>query len=417
MPDMCIVCKSKNNKGLWVCCDNCNGWAHKVCTYLKNVSDQCIKDIPYHCDYCAVKLHCVMKENHDMKDTIDVMRGMMEEMSSNICQMADDMKILKDELTSSAKESKRENSNLQSWMGTMQQELAEIKGEIIEIKKKEKSEELKNKIELVTSEIKNVANNMEEKKTKATYADSLKSKKMLIVKATEHGKKAAEKKKEIMGRLKTPVEAVKETKDGHLAVTFTSKQNLEEAMEELEKDEENKITINEKGKMKPKIKLTNVSKDDEDVIQSIIMKNKWIADLIETEDDLIVKKEEVARDKKKKHYIIKCTPKIRKAIYDHNDKVYTRYENCNIYDIYLPYQCYKCQNFGHSATNCTNEQICPKCGGKHKYNQCNTEQAKCTNCEKRGLPSVDHKTFDRKTCAVYIEEIARVKNNTDHGFD
>ena len=258
---------------------------------------------------------------------------------------------------------------------------------------------------------------MEEKKTKVTYADSLKSKKMLIVKGTEHGQKAADNKKAIMGKLKTPVEAVKETRDGHLAITFTNKQNLEDAKKELEEDKENKISINEKGKMKPKIKLTNVSKDDEDVINSIIIKNKWIADLIESEDDLTVKKEEETRDKKKKHYVIKCSPKIRKAIFNHGDKVYTRYENCNVYDVYQPYQCYKCQNFGHSATNCLKDQVCPKCGENHKYNQCTAALLKCKNCEKRGLSNVDHKAFDRKLCTVYLEEIARVKNNTVHGFD
>ena len=115
------------------------------------------------------------------------------------------------------------------------------------------------------------------------------------------------------------------------------------------------------------------------------------------------------------HYIIKCSPKIRKAIYDHGDKIYTKYENCAIYDSYQPYQCYKCQEFGHSATNCSNKQICPNCGGNHTSKDCTESTVKCVNCVKKKVDS-NHRAFDRK-CTVYIEEAERIKNNTDHGFD
>ena len=97
--------------------------------------------------------------------------------------------------------------------------------------------------------------------------------------------------------------------------------------------------------------------------------------------------------------------------------IYTMYENCNIYDAYQPYQCFKCQEYGHSAAKCQNKQACPKCGGNHSYKDCQSEEMKCKNCEKRGLENTEHRTFDRRECAIYNEEVAKIKNNTDHGFD
>ena len=419
MGENCKVCKSDLANGKNIQCDNCNQWLHKKCTYLKEVQDKFLSKIPYHCDFCAIKMKCVLTENESLKDSIENMSSMMAAMANKITQMNETMGHMNDELNiTSAKVNALKSVEWYSWMTTVHQEIKEIKYEITEIKKVEKSDELKSKLEMVTNKLTTVSSNIDEKKEKATYADSLKSaKKMLIVKSTNNEQKAADNKKSIMENITTPVEAVETTKDGHLAIRFANKRNLETVKMKLKEDTDNEISVTEKGKLKPKIKITNVSKDDENVIDSIKTKNDWIAKLIEDDEDLEIKKEEQAKDKKKKHYIIKCSPKIRKAIYQHGDKIHTRYECCNIYDSYQPYQCYKCQGFGHSATNCSNDQVCPKCGENHSQDRCNNQQLNCANCEKRGLQLKNHKTYDRKNCTVYMEEIARIKNNTDHGYD
>ena len=80
------------------------------------------------------------------------------------------------------------------------------------------------------------------------------------------------------------------------------KKDPEAAREELEKENENVISVSEKGKMKPNIKIANVSKDDDNVTESIKIKNEQIANLIVDEEDLILKETEQARNKKL-HYI------------------------------------------------------------------------------------------------------------------
>ena len=45
-------------------------------------------------------------------------------------------------------------------------------------------------------------------------------------------------------------------------------------------------------------------------------------------------------------------------------------------------QCFKCQKFCQSASDCKDELRCPRCAGKHTGKSCNEskEQAKCANC-------------------------------------
>jgi hypothetical protein len=45
------------------------------------------------------------------------------------------------------------------------------------------------------------------------------------------------------------------------------------------------------------------------------------------------------------------------------------------------HQCFKCQKFGHSASECRNQvQVCPKCTGHHSLKDCTSDNLKCANC-------------------------------------
>ena len=267
------------------------------------------------------------------------------------------------------------------------------------------------KIDDVDRDVKSATGN----KTK-TYAESVKTKKALVIKYTRDDMKTADEKKSIMGKIATPVEEVKPTKEGHLYVRFADRGNLEKAKKEFERD--SNLEIKEKGKIRPKIKIVNIPKEEEDILGSIKMKNPWIKNLIENEDeDLKFIKEIEARNSEYKHYILRCTPQIRKAIDRNNDTVHTLYSSCRVYDHYMPYQCYKCQEFGHSSEHCNKNQICPKCSGDHEAKECNSNMLKCINCTRKGLAEKKHKTFDANKCPIYKEEVSKVRNNTNHGFD
>lgn len=46
-----------------------------------------------------------------------------------------------------------------------------------------------------------------------------------------------------------------------------------------------------------------------------------------------------------------------------------------------PIRCFKCQRFGHVATQCRGKLRCAKCGNEHEYGQCGDDvELKCCNC-------------------------------------
>ena len=75
-------------------------------------------------------------------------------------------------------------------------------------------------------------------------------------------------------------------------------------------------------------------------------------------------------------------------------------EKCN--NIKKPLQCYQCWRFGHTSQNCTNDQICLKCSGKHAANDCEeSDRPCCTNCK--------HAHFSNsKKCTVFLKKLAHL---------
>lgn len=60
---------------------------------------------------------------------------------------------------------------------------------------------------------------------------------------------------------------------------------------------------------------------------------------------------------------------------------------------------YKCYRYGHTMKDCRDEaETCPKCGNSHKFEECKTNQTRCTNCcrvnDKHGFQlSADHEVL------------------------
>ena len=70
-------------------------------------------------------------------------------------------------------------------------------------------------------------------------------------------------------------------------------------------------------------------------------------------------------------------------------------------------QCFKCQKFGHSASDCKDELRCPRCAGKHTVKSCNElkERAKCANC------GGSHATVYRG-CTAYQNAVTEANKQT-----
>ena len=290
--------------------------------------------------------------------------------------------------------------------------------------------ELKNEIETLTFIMKEGFNRLQQDisemkaKTKldegvvendALYSSKLK-KNTLVIKSTVNTNKASDSKKSIMENISTNVEQVKTSKQGHLLIKFADENKMEEAKNDLErmKDDIN-VTVDKKDMLDPKIQVCDVDVVEENIIENIKEKNQWINDLVNNDADFKLIKTKESMQENRMHVIIKCSPLIRGAIRQRYDKLYTTYGRCRVHDSYMPYQCYKCQEFGHSADKCNKELVCAKCSLKHKTGECHGGTLKCNNCARKGHADTNHRAFDRK-CPIYTEEVTRIKNKTDHGF-
>ncbi len=261
-----------------------------------------------------------------------------------------------------------------------------------------------------------------ENREKVSYAEKLRSDFTLVVKSTNNETKATDNKKSIVKSLKNiPVEKVKSVNGGHLLIKLRNKESMEEARAELDKLEL-EVAAEVKGKLQPKIMLCNVSKDDDEeddrgvIRETIIGKNKWMAENMDKDEDFKM----VAKIKARNdtcHWVFKCTPKLRKAIFEHDDYLYTCFSKHKVRDRYHVIQCYKCQKYGHMSDKCREaEQICPKCAGGHRLAECEEETKRCSNCV--GRENVDSNHWaNSNSCHSLLDELKRIKYRTDHGFN
>ena len=69
-----------------------------------------------------------------------------------------------------------------------------------------------------------------------------------------------------------------------------------------------------------------------------------------------------------------------------------------------PVQCFSCQEYDHTQSNCYNPVRCLKCSGSHRRDECpNPENLRCANCQEI------HPASDR-SCQAYIREIRKIRS-------
>ena len=81
--------------------------------------------------------------------------------------------------------------------------------------------------------------------------------------------------------------------------------------------------------------------------------------------------------------------------------------------LHNPLICYKCCNFGHGASSCTNKIVCPHCLGNHTWNECSLKNApKCLRCK------LEHETGSTE-CEFFTQasKIENMKRNGEISYD
>ena len=258
---LCGHCSTLVGDG--ICCDFCKMWFHydEECSGVENVKNKQIlknKHILYVCDDC----NKTRKSKKEMSKTnCDINNQKLNELKADFDQMHQQMNNM--------------------------------------------AQGLYHQIEELAKQVSSNKEETEENQREKSYAEKLKTKNTLVIKSNDGDNKAVQKKKAIMSKITTQVDEVKDSKVGHLIVKFADKGKLENARKEFEENiNDINISVVEKEKIKPKIKVCNVDADVDDVIEDIKERNKWINDYIQEEEDFKLVKKLNTREENNRHYIM-----------------------------------------------------------------------------------------------------------------
>lgn len=196
-------------------------------------------------------------------------------------------------------------------------------------------------------------------------------------------------------------------REGGLAISCRGDKDVQSVSEivrqELGGDYEVKIPT----KKNPKIKIFNVDEkllvDSEEFIEKMITQN-----IINTPPpQRVLKIIEHYKDKKGRTNIIVELDPITYGKIEKKEVLYIGWRTCRFINHINIIQCYQCWKFGHFAKNCKKvESTCPRCSGKHRSNECTSDEEACVNCkyaaEVLRIPNIDyHHTAISKKCVAY----------------
>ncbi|KAG5866451.1 hypothetical protein JTB14_015355 [Gonioctena quinquepunctata] len=119
------------------------------------------------------------------------------------------------------------------------------------------------------------------------------------------------------------------------------------------------------------------------------------------------------RNGKDKVWVIETNAETRDRIL-RNGRVSIGWIRCGVRDHVRVIRCYRCQKYGHVASNCRSPLACSRCAGEHDTRNCESRSIRCVNCYREGAEIQDHEatSFD---CPTYQRKVQSHVQNTDYG--
>lgn len=169
-----------------------------------------------------------------------------------------------------------------------------------------------------------------------------------------------------------------------------------------------KVTVVEKPKFKPRVKVLNADKDTEkEIVQAALQVTK-------SRHLCTIK----AKNPAKCHFIFEVEPEEMEGLLNRR-ALLPGWNACRIVECNDAPQCIRCVRPGHNAQNCTHlrpcdPSICAKCGkAGHLANACTAAVPCCANCKRRKRTDTAHSAFSR-ACPVLQQYVQWRLTNTQH---
>ena len=190
-----------------------------------------------------------------------------------------------------------------------------------------------------------------------------------------------------------PIKNIIVTKDGSGIINFPNKISRDDAFSNLKNNFNVKINNRPQRTVLPKVTILDVdsteykNKDSQKLKEAICEKNPTLKALVDQGKtfEILFIKEDI-----RKNNLSFAVAKVSKEVYNEirslNYQLYIDFQRCRVSNRVHVTQCYQCQKFGHTKTNCKSDvQVCRFCSGNHISKSCpvkgNIDSYKCANCD------------------------------------
>lgn len=148
-------------------------------------------------------------------------------------------------------------------------------------------------------------------------------------------------------------------------------------------------SVTESLQMKPKLKIINISEeemelDDDELIHTVEKQNSMDGSHMRIVKRILKKKnkdnsQSGSKGKEGGSVIIEVDEGTHNLMLK-KEKLNIGWRKCPVFNYYSVKRCFKCWGYYHIAKNCTRDETCHKCAGKHKATECTATKNKCVNC-------------------------------------
>lgn len=239
--------------------------------------------------------------------------------------------------------------------------------------------------------------------------------------------------KSVLNPLTDPVKTVNLSAQGKAVVRCTNHESLPVIKQRLQHELGNDVEIDVPKALSPRVTVIGV--DPEYVSESpevIIVDGEpdrsripadcshFLSILFKQNENVFTSESTVtvtyARQRKDKRYNI-CLSSDRSTFERmiEADKMRVGWDLCYVREHVGVQRCFNCNTYTtkHKSSDCPYPISCPKCGGSHSHNNCDTLEKKCVNCcrandELRLNLPTNHYVWSTQ-CSVYLRQVSRKK--------
>lgn len=179
---------------------------------------------------------------------------------------------------------------------------------------------------------------------------------------------------------------VRKGKEGTVILGYETGEEMDKLKDVMQSKLGENYNVTESLQKKPKIKIINISEekmelDENELIDTIKKQNGMDGSRISIVKKISKRKNmDDNQSRSKGGSIIVEVNEVTHDLMLKKEKLNIGWRKCLVFNHFSIKRCFKCWGFYHIANNCTRDEACHKCAGKHKASECREKKNKCINC-------------------------------------